>query len=1658
MSRGTVMRLQGSAGNAAVSGLIDGARRADSAVRTVTLPTPGDAELMRAIIARAPATLTEDRPIVAPDKDKPGERPPDSESEAASPSDARSAAVNAPGGAPQDTHEFGETAAAAGPAHGALAGREAAATTGLPGAAEVGPASLAGAAPQGEADAPSAAQGALAGGEATATDVSGAASSAQGGAPAQGALAGGESAAAGGAPGTTPEAGEVAVGAAAPGAAGTTPQAGEIPGGAAAPGAVEAVPPAGAAAGGPGAIEALAGAAGGEVAAAPGAAVAAAGGGAAGPVSVLGNAGAIAGAMGGIASAVTGGLAAATPGAAAPASGPVSAPDVGGAAGGGESEGAAAEGPSEDELTAIDEQLAAGPQPEEEAPEAAAAESVAVPAAEPAATPAVQDTPEAVVEGPEPAPAAIVETAGPSSMEDVVAAEASVASVPETEMVAEPSAEEQSATAAAEAEDAGADTLSEGGGEAVLARAATTEVLAPPTEDLTAEPDEEPAVDPAAISADAQGEMEALGASGGGEFTGGGGGGGGGGAVEAEPEQPAPDVSNADPAQAVSQAASLKPAQMLETLGGAEKAAANHVTKEHEKLAAQPPELEAGGGPDAPAADEKHVSTPPTRPTTTKAAEKTGGAPEKPTPTPAPPAKAPLPAGPTLKPDEKGNVSDGDGAKIKAAIEALPTTDGAVTVPQISAPKLSLTGAADPGQMAEQKQHLDQTVGKATAQGAQEANEPAGENDLAPTVKAEKIKAEIPAGAAQAAPGAAGPGADDDVASIVAEQEQGPALKAAASQAAAQIDAEKSQHAAKSAQTKAAALEEAQAEEAKGKADQIAEHAAAKAGVSQARQDWTADQKQQADAAKLEATGAVGEAQTAINTEKTRAEADAIKHVEAGRKEAEDHKRKGDEEAKAEKDKAKQEEGGGGFFGWVASKAKALYDKVKDGITAVFNKVRSAITTAINKAKELAHSVIDRAVKFVADKVKAVAGKLLAIGDKLIPGFAAARQKFGKWIKDRVKQAVTALNKIVTAVKDGIKKVMAAVGNALKQGLDLLKKGISAAIDAVKNVVKAAIEKAKAAIAALGQFATIIKDIASNPGQWLSNLGASVVDGIKNHLWVALKTAVQGWFNEKLESLLGLGKSVMSLLTKGGITMAQVGKMAFEALKAAIPPALIALLVERLVSMIVPAAGAVMAVVQGLMAAWGAIQKILAAIDRFIAFLKAVKSGNAGPAFANALAAAAVAVIEFVSQFLLRKIAGAAAKVAGKIKAIAQKIGKKLMTAMKKVGKKLKGGLKKIKRGVTKAKDKVFGKKRKKTDEEKKQDKQDRLDKAAAALRPKIAALMAKGTTGLFLKGRLLAWRLMYRLSKLEAKKGGNSVQIVATVNPFAEIGQGTELNGERLRQLAHKVAERLLQRDDVIAAAERIRKNWEERPGTDTDIEAGVGYIGGTKAHQQRPAQPWGHKEYYRSGEDRHRISEQQKAGATNQFVDKIGSYPEMADAIKASGMSDTRFALMIRSYAATGKLPEGLSQQHGDMVAQMSYLMFVRESHRNQGNVAMGPMTLDLIRSGNMTFDEAFKAFEPTEEGGTPTKPMGRGAYPMSGIGAPAAERGLAFEEDRPMIGKSKGKVENRRELQRREVELVSRWVATQFKAEGGAIAATETAIAEKIEQMVLGFYKMK
>ena len=350
----------------------------------------------------------------------------------------------------------------------------------------------------------------------------------------------------------------------------------------------------------------------------------------------------------------------------------------------------------------------------------------------------------------------------------------------------------------------------------------------------------------------------------------------------------------------------------------------------------------------------------------------------------------------------------------------------------------------------------------------------------------------------------------------------------------------------------------------------------------------------------------------------------------------------------------------------------------------------------------------------------------------------------------------------------------------------MLEKAYLAAIDIVAKVVEGAIKAAQAAIALLGLFAAIIKDIASGPGQWISNLGAAVVNGIKNHLWKAFKAAVKAWFLSKLEEVLGVGMTIFNILFKGGIKLAEIGKMAFEGLKAAIPIALIAILVEKLVAMIVPAAGAIMVIIESLQAAWGTISRILQAIDKFISFLKAVKSGSAGAQFADAVAAAAVVVIDFVANWLIKRIRGPASKIGGKIKAIAKKILAKIKAAAKKVGKAIKKAAKKIgakiKAGFKKLKSKFKkkgkkGKAKQKADEKKKKDKQKKIEEAMAKTKAEIDKMLAKGTRPLIMKVRLAYLKMRYRWQQLSLAKEGSSFTIKGSINPVIQVAPNLFFN-----------------------------------------------------------------------------------------------------------------------------------------------------------------------------------------------------------------------------------------------------------------------------------------
>jgi hypothetical protein len=916
-----------------------------------------------------------------------------------------------------------------------------------------------------------------------------------------------------------------------------------------------------------------------------------------------------------------------------------------------------------------------------------------------------------------------------------------------------------------------------------------------------------------------------------------GGGGGGGGAITEKPEPEVPDVSASDPSQAMAQISNLPPGKMVTALTGVNQAVNRSVGEQRTQLAENPPQMERPSG--SPVTKQSSAKSS-EAPVAEKAAptERVPEGQSKPTPQPEPmPSPPPSPAQsiapPQIKGDEKGEMSDADISEMKSSVSSLPTRDPALETSAGPAPTVALEGAADPAQTQKQRAKLEQSVAETQAQGRRDAAQPLGEGDIYPTVPQETLRANVPGGMAGAAAGGAGgaglSGETGDAVSIIAQEKSGGEIQASVAKAQGDMAAERAKHDEKVAEEQTKSKQEIAKLESENAEQQQGERSKAQAEAQQARQDWTAEQQKAVEKRREEADQVNQKGATDIETTKTEGEAQAAQSIETGNQEAATAQAEGEQKAEAEKKRSEEESSG--FFGWLSSKATSFFNSIKEGIKAAMDAARRAVKAAIEKAKQLAVAAIEKARQAIVSAIRWVGDQLIAIGDKLLADFPGLHDRFRNSIKEKVAAAEAAVNKLADALKEGVKKALDFLGAALDAALGLLEKGLLAAVDAVNAVVQGAIKAAKAVADAIGTFVVLIKDIAAGPGKWIRNLGAAVVDGIKNHLWKAFKTAVMNWFNQKLEEVLGLGAAIWGILTKGGIKLADIGKMAWEGIKSAIPPTLIQILVEKLVAMIVPAAGAVMVIIEGLQAAWGTISRILQAIQKFIAFLKAVKGGSAGPPFASAVAAAAIAVIDLVANWLIRRLRKPAGKVGGAVKAMAQRILQKLKAVAKKIGQKLKGVAKKIGAKLKKFGAKIKGKfkkitgkfkkkgkktkKPKKPKKSKRQKAQERLDRAVNAIRPQVERMLARGSSKFFLRGMLLYWRIRYRLSALTLSPGG---QIVARVNPSVTLANGEVISAAKLGailepifiQAEQEYREKLLEQPEIKKQYDKAKRKLE--------------------------------------------------------------------------------------------------------------------------------------------------------------------------------------------------------------------------------------------------------
>src|SRR5256886_7023959 len=683
--------------------------------------------------------------------------------------------------------------------------------------------------------------------------------------------------------------------------------------------------------------------------------------------------------------------------------------------------------------------------------------------------------------------------------------------------------------------------------------------------------------------------------------------------IETRPPPAIPDVAAAEPAAGLARVAGPPTAQLLGSLGAVSGAVDRHPDQEDERLIATPPQRPRHPG----------------APSTVKTPASTRVAPTEPVS-----GRIPRPA---------------EGRDIEIRPRSGPSTGAA---------RLPLVGNADPAAVQQQHGHVLSDLARERAAGQRDAAQPMGEDELFPTVHTETLRATVAAapGANGASPGPPAAGDDDEAASIIAQQEKGGEIQSAVSGGLATLAGQRQEYADRSAGERAKADTEMAQLEHGNVTQQTGERAAAKRDVLGLRHQWTNAQQELVAGALRETDAKTSETLATVAQERGTAERQAAGHYEQGQREADQARRAGEQQEAAERQKA-QNQNSGGLLGAIGSAAQSLFDKAKQAVQFVVDKARQLVRSAIERAQQLATAVLEGARKVIAGAIRAGGVALTAIGDRVLIAFPAIRNQFRAAILARVAAAEAAVNKLAGALKQAVQSALTGLGAALAAAMALWRRGMQAAIDTVRAVVRGALDFARGAIAAFGTFAVLVKDIAANPVRWVSNLAAAARDGIRNHLWPDLKGAVQGWFTEKADGVLRLGSAVWSLLRRGGITVAQVAPFAWEGIKSMIPQMVIWVLIEKLVALIVPATVAGLLFFRALQAAWGSLGRILQAFDAFIAFLKGVRLGNAGPLFGGALAAAAVAVIEFISQFLLQRLMGAAGTVAGKLRALARRIG-----------------------------------------------------------------------------------------------------------------------------------------------------------------------------------------------------------------------------------------------------------------------------------------------------------------------------------------------------------------------------------------------------------------
>ncbi|MFF5405259.1 DUF4157 domain-containing protein [Streptomyces misionensis] len=765
------------------------------------------------------------------------------------------------------------------------------------------------------------------------------------------------------------------------------------------------------------------------------------------------------------------------------------------------------------------------------------------------------------------------------------------------------------------------------------------------------------------------------------------GGGGGAGAAPARSKgrkdsAPAPDLSGVSPEAGLATASKLKPHKALQAMGGVGGAVDRSVGDEHKALAAAPPSMQRPAGApqtlrgkprtDAPAEysqDKPQEAQAPEQ----QNAEVTG-------------AKKPEGQIEAEKAEEPGGwdtfkmalgfigakIVNGvaslfgadkpvvDPQALAAKFAGLPTKDDALKQARAGdAPGVDMKGAAE-RTAGEQDGHVDAKGQETIGTARDDAGRRMGEDQVYPDVPKEKMTAKVPGaqgGRSAAAGGGAATGAvPPEAASEVAEHDRGPQFQAGFTDGAKSMSEGR--------QAKDRGVRDAQDRHRQKVDAEIAANTKAQAGerekamgeVTAQREGWRKDQDEQLKSLGDKKTERHDKVRKDVEEKEKKTDDDVDKEKEGSDKKIQDESDKAERDAAQKRDGAVQESGNwvSKAFDWI--KQKVI--EIKNAIVRVIRAARDAVVGFIKNFKDTVERWINEARKNIVDAIKNLIKDLIEFAVAMVRAVIELAAKIRTFVTNLIAAAIALVNRLAQALKQAVSDLLDAIGKLLGGLLDILKKALQAAVKAVVEAVKSVLEFASKLLSALGAWMMIAVDFLSDPGGWLGGAKNSAVDGAKNHLFREVSTAVKAWFQEKIQEIIGVPKAIIDKLIKGGFSLAQIVKEAWDAVVPQLPLIIGELVITKVVAKLIPGAGWVMAVIDAIRTAWGALSAILSSLEAVLTWLRAVRMGGAGILFAKAVAAGVVALLEVLYQALLNQIGKYVAKVGRRLRGVAARLTK----------------------------------------------------------------------------------------------------------------------------------------------------------------------------------------------------------------------------------------------------------------------------------------------------------------------------------------------------------------------------------------------------------------